>query len=76
MDSVTTQSAHRLSVHRVAKIGLLGHARLQQTDRPKVNGQGGKPRQIARRVQDAVRGWSGKEIYALLTGTEQPAPQD
>ena len=38
--------------------------------------QGGKPRQIARRVQDAVRGWSGKEIYALLTGTEQPAPQD
>mgnify|MGYP003607303303 FL=1 len=38
--------------------------------------QGGKPRQVARRVQDAVRGWSGKEIYALLTGTEQPAPQD
>ena len=38
--------------------------------------QGGKPRQIARRVQDAVRGWSGKEIYALLTGTEQPAPQN
>ena len=38
--------------------------------------QGGKPRQVARRVQDAVRGWSGKEIYALLTGTEQPAPQN
>ena len=38
--------------------------------------QGGKPRQIARRVQDAVRGWSGKEIYALLTETEQPAPED
>ena len=37
--------------------------------------QGGKPRQVARRVQDAVRGWSGKEIYALLTGTEQPAPE-
>ena len=37
--------------------------------------QGGKPRQIARRVQDAVRGWSGKEIYALLTGTEQPDSQ-
>ena len=38
--------------------------------------QGGKPRQVARRVQDAVRGWSGKEIYALLTGTEQPAPEE
>ena len=38
--------------------------------------QGGKPRQVARRVQDAVRGWSGKEIYALLTGTEHPAPED
>ena len=38
--------------------------------------QGGKPRQVARRVQDAVRGWSGKEIYALLTGTEQPVPED
>ena len=38
--------------------------------------EGGKPRQVARRVQDAVRGWSGKEIYALLTGTEQPAPQN
>ena len=37
--------------------------------------QGGKPRQVARRVQDAVRGWSGKEIYALLTGTEQPATE-
>jgi len=37
--------------------------------------QGGKPRQIARRVQDAVRGWSGKEIYALLTGTEQAEPE-
>ena len=38
--------------------------------------QGGKPRQVARRVQDAVRGWSGKEIYALLTETEQRAPED
>ena len=38
--------------------------------------QGGKPRQVARRVQDSVRGWSGKEIYALLTGTEQPAPEE
>ena len=37
--------------------------------------EGGKPRQVARRVQDAVRGWSGKEIYALLTGTEQPDSQ-
>lgn len=38
--------------------------------------EGGKPRQVARRVQDAVRGWSGKEIYALLTGTEQTVPED
>lgn len=38
--------------------------------------EGGKPRQVARRVQDAVRGWSGKEIYALLTGTEQPSPEN
>ena len=38
--------------------------------------QGGKPRQVARRVQDSVRGWSGKEIYALLTGTEQPATEE
>lgn len=28
--------------------------------------RGGKPRQVARRVQSATRGWSGKEIYALL----------
>ena len=38
--------------------------------------EGGKPRQVARRVQDAVRGWSSKEIYALLTGTEQTVPKD
>ena len=38
--------------------------------------QGGKPLHVVLRVQDSVRGWSGKEIYALLTGTEQPAPQD
>lgn len=28
---------------------------------------GGKPRQVVRRVQEATRGWSGKEIYALLS---------
>ena len=28
--------------------------------------QGGKPREVARRVQSAVRGWSGKELYALI----------
>ena len=49
------------------KVLLLANAELAE---------GGKPRQVARRVQDAVRGWSGKEIYALLTGTEQPASQD
>ncbi len=27
---------------------------------------GGKPREIARRVQDMVCGWTGKEIYGLL----------
>jgi len=37
--------------------------------------QGGKPRQVARRVQDAVRGWSGKEIYALLAEAEQAEPE-
>lgn len=37
--------------------------------------QGGKPRQVARRVQDAVRGWSGKEIYALLAEAEQTEPE-
>ena len=49
------------------KVLLLANAELAE---------GGKPRQVARRVQDAVRGWSGKEIYALLTGTEHPAPED
>ena len=29
--------------------------------------QGGKPREVARRVLEEVRGWNGKEIYALLT---------
>ncbi len=33
----------------------------------KTDGPQGKPRQVARRVQDMVRGWSGKEIYSLLT---------
>lgn len=28
---------------------------------------GGKPRQVVRRVQEGTRGWSGKEIYALLS---------
>lgn len=28
--------------------------------------RGGKPREVARRVQSAARGWSGKELYALL----------
>lgn len=31
---------------------------------------GGKPRQVARRVQEQVRGWSVKEIYALLTSPQ------
>lgn len=31
--------------------------------------QGGKPRQVVRRVQSAVRGWTGKEVYALLSAT-------
>lgn len=35
-------------------------------------GPQGKPRQVARRVQDMVRGWSGKEIYALLTADTDP----
>lgn len=28
--------------------------------------RGGKPREVARRVQSGARGWSSKEIYALL----------
>lgn len=28
--------------------------------------RGGKPRQIVRRVQSAVKGWTGKKLYALL----------
>lgn len=32
----------------------------------RVLAEGGKPRQVARRVQGRVQGWSGKEIYALL----------
>ena len=31
---------------------------------------GGKPRQVARLVQEQVRGWSVKEIYALLTSPQ------
>lgn len=32
---------------------------------------GGKPRDVARRVQQCVSGWSGKEIYALLGGHDE-----
>jgi 16S rRNA (cytidine1402-2'-O)-methyltransferase len=32
---------------------------------------GGKPREVARRVQEHVRGWTGKEIYALLNANPQ-----
>ena len=32
---------------------------------------GGKPREVARRVQERVRGWTGKEIYALLNANPQ-----
>jgi len=28
--------------------------------------RGGKARDVARRVQSAVRGWNGKELYALI----------
>ncbi|MDE7063855.1 MAG: 16S rRNA (cytidine(1402)-2'-O)-methyltransferase, partial [Desulfovibrionaceae bacterium] len=32
---------------------------------------GGKPREVARRVQARVTGWTGKEIYALLQTREE-----
>ena len=38
--------------------------------------QGGKPRQVARRLQEATRGWNGKELYALLAGAEEKANED
>ena len=28
--------------------------------------QGGKPKEIARRVAEAVTGWTAKEVYALM----------
>ena len=31
---------------------------------------GGKPREIARRVQEQLQGWSGKEVYALITHSD------
>ncbi len=37
--------------------------------------RGGKPREVARRVQSAARGWSGKEIYALLRDAGDSAEQ-
>ena len=40
----------------------------------KTDGPEGKPRQVARRVQALVRGWSGKEIYALLTAAADRPP--
>jgi 16S rRNA (cytidine1402-2'-O)-methyltransferase len=29
--------------------------------------RGGRPREIARRAQDRLDGWTGSELYALLT---------
>lgn len=31
-----------------------------------VRAQGGKPREVARRVQEQVSGWTGKELYQML----------
>lgn len=38
--------------------------------------QGGKPRQVARRLQESTRGWSGKELYALLAGAGDAAHEE
>jgi len=52
---------------------------VERTPRPQVENllhmemqHGGKPRQVARRVQEAVHGWSGKEIYALSANHNKP----